>query len=310
MNTSTRYTWVGFFVLTMVFLAVAIFIALTFGHRKEDKKGYTTYMREEVSGLSVQSPVRFNGVKVGYVSDIALNRKDPQQVKITMMLEPGTPVTTATIATLNAQGITGIVYVGLKALSQSAPPLLSEGSAYPVIPSQPSLFLRLSSAVQEVTRSVKALSTDIRKVFDHQNREALEHTLQNLNQVTAMLAANSHQMSGSLDDMHRLLNNSAQASQQFPLLVRQLQKTVASVDHLVSGLGQSGHQAASAIAKAADSVRAVSVNLTPHVGRVMQRLDQLTLTLQHAGDQLQQNPAVVIRGTTPARLGPGERNDE
>ena len=67
---------------------------------------------KEVSGIGLQTPVRFNGVKMGYVQKIELNRADdPQQVIWTLKIREETPVTTSSIATLRSEGIMGTDYV-------------------------------------------------------------------------------------------------------------------------------------------------------------------------------------------------------
>src|SRR5690606_19698287 len=107
-----------------------------------------------------------NGVKVGYVDSIRLNPQDPQQVVLKLKIRRGTPITTSTIATLVSEGITGIDYVGLKALTSQAPPLKAKpGEKYPVIPSEPSLLVKLSTALEDVTKTIKGLTDSVGKVF-------------------------------------------------------------------------------------------------------------------------------------------------
>lgn len=123
MEAKTNYTIVGLTVviLTAALLASALWLSVGFDQKKY--KIYAVYIHEAVSGLSEDSPVKYNGVPVGSVAKIELSQIDPQQVKILLNIEEGTPITTSTTATLISQGITGTTYVGLSASSSELTPL-------------------------------------------------------------------------------------------------------------------------------------------------------------------------------------------
>jgi phospholipid/cholesterol/gamma-HCH transport system substrate-binding protein len=61
-------------------------------------------MEESVSGLYVNAPVKFRGVEVGRVNALGLRPDNPQQVRITLAIESGVPITVDTVATLAFQG--------------------------------------------------------------------------------------------------------------------------------------------------------------------------------------------------------------
>ncbi len=119
MESKVNYTVVGIFVVLLTIAIIAAGFWLARGSQASVYHTYVTIMDESVSGLSEQAPVKFNGVSVGYVTSIALNYQNPQQVIVKMDIESGVPITTSTAATLLAQGITGITYVGLKARTSS-----------------------------------------------------------------------------------------------------------------------------------------------------------------------------------------------
>jgi phospholipid/cholesterol/gamma-HCH transport system substrate-binding protein len=57
---------------------------------------YHVYMRESVSGLNLNAPVRYRGVEVGRVRRIALAPGNVEQVQLTLAIASGTPVRTST----------------------------------------------------------------------------------------------------------------------------------------------------------------------------------------------------------------------
>src|SRR5438874_2702089 len=102
---------VGLFVVVLTIALVIIFLWLNAIGTQKSYKTYLIYVKEDVTGLTLQSPVRYNGVPVGYVSGIELDPRNPQLVKISVKIEVGTPITTSTVATIQLQGITGVMSV-------------------------------------------------------------------------------------------------------------------------------------------------------------------------------------------------------
>ena len=147
MEPKVNYILVGAFVL--ILSAVVVVGVLWLG--KTDYRGvydrYEAHMRESVAGLSVDSTVKYRGVDVGRVKDIALSPDNPEEVKLTLDIVRGTPIKTDTIAVLETQGLTGLATINLTGGSRDAPPLEAlEGQEYPVIKAGPSLFFRLDEA--------------------------------------------------------------------------------------------------------------------------------------------------------------------
>lgn len=189
MQSKVNYTAVGIFVVVLgVFLCVAVLWLGAFGDSKKFNT-YLVYVHEDVTGLSAESVVRFNGVEVGYVRSIRLDADNPKLVKLKLSIQPDVKITTSTYAILNAQGITGVVYVNLKAQTETAPPLVAApGEEFPVIPSHPSLLMQLSEVLPEVATNVKNLSASISQVLDVDNRQSIKESLQNLSLTTKTLS--------------------------------------------------------------------------------------------------------------------------
>ncbi len=308
MDSKVNYTIVGLFVILLGAALVVLIFWLTSLKHREVYDVYIVYMHEEVSGLSVQSPVRYNGVKVGYVQSIQLNPKDPQQVMLVLKIQEGTPITTSTIATLMAEGITGLDYIGLKALTAEAPPLEAKpGEKYPVIPSEPSLLLKLSTALQEVTKTVGDLSANISKVFDEKNREAIRQSLANTAKITSTIAQNSKNIDAIMVSTKKLLTNSAQASKDLPDIMKQLKATLASVKAVANKLNNAGNSVVVTMRDTRTAVQNVSQQLVPSTQQLLTQLNDVAGNLQQLSAELQHNPSILVRGKYPSPPGPGEK---
>lgn len=308
MDTKVNYVAVGLFVIALAAVLVGVALWLTAVRITEPTLTYVTYIHDEVSGLSHRSPVRFNGVKVGYVSLIELDKRNPQLVRVIMKIKGTAPITTATVATLSSEGITGVDYIALTATTANAPPLVAKpGEKHPVIPSNPSLFLKMSSAIQEITKSVSALTSDMRQMMDQQNRTAIKNTLLNVEKITNTIAANSENINKTLQSTTVLLNNTAEASKQFPKIVSKIDHTLTRIDNAALSMTHAGGSVTSMMDQSTKTVRDISYQIVPTAHQLMLHLDGLAESLQQMARDLKLNPSIIIRGKALSPLGPGEK---
>jgi len=293
MDTKANYTIIGLFVIALTAAMIFIFVWLSgFSHRQS----FTTYLvfaQGSVTGLNVDSPVQFNGVRVGTVHKIVLDSVNPQFVKLYLKLESKTPVTQATIATLIPQGITGLVYVGLKAQSAEAPKLKVENNnPYPVIPYEKPLLTQVTEILPELTKNLGDISQKFKKVFSDENVENLSQTLANINKTTGAVAKQSKKISESINSLNVLMNNSAQASEHFKSATLaaqqtaiQFSKTSRKINIIVDKFNQ---------------------QTLPSAQELLGRLNDTAANLQQVSESLNENPSILIRGRKPPPKGPGE----
>lgn len=308
MDSKVSYTVVGLFVVILASALIVAFFWLSQYRHNKTYHTYLVYMHAEVSGLSVQSSVRFNGVKVGYVGSIKLDKDNPQLVILSLKILQGTPITTSTVAILMPQGITGVVYVGLKAETTRAPLLkLRKGQKYPIIPARPSLFTQVSEVLPQITSTLKSLGESVNKVFDKENRTALRNILQHMNQFTKTLADNSKNLDVSMKSMKKILQNSEHASEQLPKVMQQLQATLISARNTSKQIDAAAVSLKYTLRDGRAAMSNFSNQLLPNTTRTMTKLNELISNLAKLSIELKYNPSVLVRGKQPALPGPGEK---
>jgi phospholipid/cholesterol/gamma-HCH transport system substrate-binding protein len=117
-----NYALIGGFVLGLGAVLVAILLWLASGGAWQQKYDvYRAVLDESVAGLNLNAPVKYNGVAVGKVQGIALDKANPARVNLLFAIEHGTPVKEDTIAVLKTQGLTGIAFVELNGGSPASP---------------------------------------------------------------------------------------------------------------------------------------------------------------------------------------------
>ena len=286
MEAKTNYTFVGIAVLILVVGLLCGTIWLSTGFDTKSYDLYTVYVDEAVSGLSEDSIVKFNGVKVGMVSKIELNQYDPQEVKLQLKIVQGTPITINTHASLINQGITGAIYLGLSASSPSLLPLeKTPGESYPVIPYKPSFFNQLEQTIDEV-------SVGIKHIFDKKNTKAIKQTLANLEIISEAFAKNKNNINETLKEL--------------PLLMERLKSGVGKFTEMSKDMSVAGKQVTTTMRSGKVTIDKISQQTLPPMVLLLQRLDTIAANLEQVSAQMRQNPAVIIRGTAPPQAGPGE----
>lgn len=203
METKANYVLIGAFVL-LAAGALALFTLWIAGNPfSRSYKDYDVIFNGPVNGLSEGGEVRFNGIKVGEVTTLRLDREDPNRVIAHVRVEAQTPVRTDSIAQLNFQGITGVTFIQILAGNPKAPFLVSANGETPQIPTSRTLVDELFQGGQDLL----GVSGDtIRKVNEMLSEENLQHltsTLASLDRAIAKIAKDD----GIVDEATKAMAN-------------------------------------------------------------------------------------------------------
>ncbi|WP_345993531.1 MlaD family protein [Sulfurimonas sp. HSL-1716] len=178
MNNKVNFTFVGSVVLAIILSMVFTVYWLMRPADGHSQKEYLIYFNESVSGLNLNSPVKYRGVNVGKVRDIRISHKNTKEIEVLVSITSNTPIKESTTATLNAQGITGLVFIDLSLGDERSPNLVrEEGERYPVIRSKPSLFKRFESSVGNVTEKLSGMLDGTSRLLNDQNQKNIAATL-------------------------------------------------------------------------------------------------------------------------------------
>ena len=264
---------------------------------------YQTYMKESVSGLNLNAPVRYRGVEVGRVQKIALAPGNVELVQLTLAIEQGTPVKADTVAVLQTQGLTGLAYVELTGGGRDSPSLQRQADEeYPVIKAAPSLIRRLDAAITALLINLNRASENFNALMDEDNRRAVKSTLADIEVLSRTLAARSAAIDTSLTHAARTMENTARLSNELPQLAQRVQRSADAFDHMANDLARAGASASRAL----DGTRQLTSETLPEVHQLVIELRGLTSSLQRVSSELEQNPSALLYGKPAAKRGPGE----
>ncbi len=326
---------IGSFVIGAVILSVAGLLFFGPGGFFTDTRNYVIYFDSSVKGLTIGSPVRFRGVKIGQIKEINV-RIQPNEYKfyvpIVIEIEPSrfdvegtdqsiidviksTVGSDTAMASLVDKGlraqmrldslVTGQLYINLDMFPNTPIVLTGEKSDYQELPVIKSSLEELSQTLEEIplkeiTLRVVRIIEGIEKLI---NSKEIQSTMENFNKTT--------------DQLNMLLQN---LNKRLPLVVENLDKTLTSgqstlqtihstVDHIddkIEPLSEQFNQTAQSINDTALKAQIAMEQINRLTSRDSTILKQLSLTLEEfnrtaravrsLSTEIERDPQMLIRG--------------
>jgi len=306
METKAHHVLIGAF--TLVVVALVLLFALWLGKTSLNRQynHYDIVFTESVTGLSKGSPVQYNGIQIGEVSQLKLDPKDPRKVLARIQVAADTPIKVDTRAKLGLLGLTGVAFVQLTGGAPSSQPLMpTPDDPVPEIKSETSALSALLASGSDVVTSLNGILDRLGKIVSEQNVDRINSTLQNINQTTSALASER-------DDLRDLIKEAAAAS-------KELNQTLAGANQLVNGPGRETlDRAATAMASLQQTTQTLNKLLEDNQGSLQSGLrgvDQIGPTLRELRStvrdihqltsKLQANPAGYLFGRErPSEFSP------
>lgn len=290
---------------TLVLGAALAAVALWFS--KEDLKliPYVMTTSSSVTGLKAEAPVRYRGVDVGKVEDIAIDAANSGRVRIRVGIREGTPITKGTYAQLGYQGITGLAYVLLGDDGKSREALPSGPEQLAVIRMKPSLMddgESLFGSIVEITDKVNLLLAE-------ENQGRVRRTLAGLEELTQRASTVTKKLEPSLEAMPGLISEARGMAADARASLRKTDALVSSVNGLALKLDQRVETLVHAVASVEEvgvTARMVGEETMPRMNALIDDVSKETRTLGRVANTLGEHPQSIVFGAPPGRPGPGE----
>lgn len=228
METKANYAIVGFFaILVMVASFGFIYWMSEFG-RGGPTAQLIIRIPGSANGLSVGSPVRFNGIPVGTVRSLFIDKADPKFSIAQTEVRADAPVTASTAAVLEIQGLTGAAYIELSGGLPGDKEILRESidrdEPAVLVADQSSVTNLLATADKILQRADSAIGE--LEGFIKDSRAPLTNTVRNAETFSKALADNA----GGIDEF---LGSVSALSETVTALSGRLDSTLSAVDGLV-----------------------------------------------------------------------------
>lgn len=297
METRAHHVLIGAFTLVVVVLAVIFAMWLGKTSLSKQHHYYDIVFTEAVTGLSKGSPVQYNGIQVGEVSQLKLDPKDPRKVLARIQVAADTPIKTDTRAKLGLLGLTGVAFVQLTGGAPGSGMLMpSPSNPVPEIKSESSALTKLLASGSDVVTNLNGILDRLGQVVSQQNVKRISNTLENIDRTTSTLAAER-------DDLRTLIKQASEASVQ-------LNQTLAGANKLVNGPGlQTLERAQAAMTSLQQTTKTLNDLLTENqaslqsglrgvdqIGPTLRELRSTLRDIHQITSQFQANPASYLLG--------------
>jgi phospholipid/cholesterol/gamma-HCH transport system substrate-binding protein len=305
---NANYAMVGLSAI-ILFVGLVVFIVwlARFQFRQENDI-YDILFQGPVRGLNQGGEVHFNGIKVGEVTKIALDRTNPSRVIARVRVNSEVPIRVDSYATLEPLSITGVSLVQISAGTPSKPLLKDAEKAHceakglraciPIIRSQRSALSDLLEGGGTVlNRTIEALDR-VNRVLSDQNIKTFSATLSDAQAVSA-----------ELRERKAIIADAQKAIQDIDTAVQNVNGLTGDARQMVNG---DGRRAVKNLADAADEAKQAAAdaramiaklqapttdfanNGLPQVTAAVIELQNAAESLERLVDEIQQNGAGAV----------------
>lgn len=276
METRANYILIGCFTLAVVMGAFGFVYWFHHVGGTGDRTSYRVVFQGPVGGLRSGASVTFNGIRVGEVTDLSLDAKDPKQAVATISVGSDTPIRADTEVSLDSQGLTGIAVLALRGGSSGAGPVTAKQGDMPVLTAGSSASQDMMAAARDVARRIDALLAD--------NQEAIRKSLKNIENFTDMLSRNSESLQQSAQNIEKFSEALSKNS-------GKIDNIMASVDRIMGGADGKGD-----VPEAVRAFRVLAENLDKKLDGLIADGRRTLNTVDRAVRNFDENPSRIIFG--------------
>jgi phospholipid/cholesterol/gamma-HCH transport system substrate-binding protein len=299
MEREANYAAVGAFVL-VVALVAGLFV-YWYSDSREHKvfQRYEIYFDGSVSGLERGAAVRYLGVGVGRVQQMHIDPRDPGRVQVIVDIDSSTPISGRTLAQLELQGVTGLLYIDLQQLRADVPlPPVVPGIEYPVIRSARSRFDLFLARLPDVLASAGELVDRAARAFSDKNIASITNALNNIDKASAGLPQTLHDVNTLVNDLRSAtvdLAASAKGARQIvdqagPEVVSALQR----VNVIAGNLEKATDQIERLIGDNRQDLRSFTRDGLPELQRLLREGRTAAEEIRELSSSLRENPSQLL----------------
>ncbi len=290
---------------TIALLTAAVLIGMWFNRDRVEWVPYQIATTLSIPGLNPQAAVRYRGLDVGKVDDIAFDPQVVGQILVHISVRPDTPITRSTFATLGYQGVTGIAYVQLDDDGSNPVRVPSSQQQVARIEMRPSLFDQLQNRGLAILKQTEEIALRINHLLEPANQQAMLDAFDKVGKAATEIETIPRQLQPTLAKL--------------PAMTNQAQQTLDSLNALskdASGLANSLNGVATQLQAPNGPLARITASVE-QVGAVADKLEYETLPLANDArsslralnrtlDSLNERPQSVLFGSPVMTPGPGE----
>ncbi|MEE4259683.1 MAG: MlaD family protein [Bacteroidales bacterium] len=296
MESRINYIIVGVFVvLFSIGLAGFAFWLEKYG-TQEDFKYYMTYMKESVSGLSLDASVKYRGVDVGTVKNIRINPENSEEVELLLRVKKETPIKEDMAVILKFYGLTGLAFIEIEGGSKTSALLKSQNDEIPIIKSVPSIYTRLNESLPVIAQRLSLALGKIDALLSDENLANIRESIDNIKEISLYIK-------NYKDDLDTLIKQGVVMEGKVISSFDKVADAADKVKHVASDIEKS-------LQRGDYNIKEMSSPTFQQTNELLDELKALSAELEEMVLSLQRNPRDIFLKQTTPKLGPGEGTDD
>ena len=308
METRASYVLVGSFVMICLLGMIVAMLWLTGSQYRQEFAYYRTVFTGGVTGLGRGTTVRFNGIDVGSIAELAFDPNNPSSVIVTVQIDPAVPIQSDAVASIQSQGFTGGTFLEIDGGSADAPLLLAKpGEEYPMIPSMPSTLQQLAESGPELVARFNTVGERVGDLLNDENRKAIAETLINLRNTTQVFERRSEDIDATVENLRvasgllaKTLGNVDSTLAGADRALASADKALSSVDTAVATINGAAATADLTLQKfgklSDDAGRVVNGQGVAQLTQMLAQTRALIASLTRLSQDLEREPSRIIYG--------------
>lgn len=216
MERDPHYARIGLFVILAFMAAVSFFFIISKWDYQDRNNIFAIYFDGDVTGLRVNEEVLYQGISVGKIKRISIPSKSINKVMVLVNIKKPSLIRTDTIATIEAQGLTGLTFVQLRGGSQDSPLVtVQPGHKYPIIASRQSNISSVVSEMPKILMRVDKIIESLTTLVTPEAMADLKGTFANMHKITSQLAEAPKGIQATVAEIHGMAQSLNRASLDF-----------------------------------------------------------------------------------------------
>ena len=290
---------------TILMLAAAVLIGMWLNRDRVEWVPYQIATKLSVPGLNPQASVRYRGLDVGKVDEITFDPLEVGQILIHLSIQPDTPITQSTFATLGYQGVTGIAYVQLD--DDGSRPIRVPSSPEKVarIEMRPSLFDQVQTRGLAILQQTEEVAKRINDLLQPENQKKMLAAFDNISKAATALETIPRRLQPTLDQLPAMTVQAQQTLRSLNGLATDARQLTNNLNTMTTSLQAPGGPIAN-VSSAAVQVRTVADRLEHETLPVINDARSSIRSFNRALDSWNERPQSVLFGAPGMAPGPGE----
>lgn len=222
MEPNPRSFIVGLFIVCLLAAGTIFVFWYSKFNVSENQAIYQINFRDSVTGLRENEAVLYNGIPIGRVLKIRVDRKDVEEVKVLISVHHPSLIRENSRASIEAKGLTGLTFVQITGSTQDSPVLSAKvNQKYPIIKSESSSVEALFTEAPKILKRLTSLTAQLEKFFDDQMIKDTHAAIGGLRQITNDLNKGPHALPKVFADLQTSLKSLAHTSKIIGKLVEE-----------------------------------------------------------------------------------------